>query len=531
MHQKYLGKNHRFKRSLNRLGELLLLILAANVAFGQTPIKVLSSDSIEQLPKVNTTFYQSTQTRPRQNDQLALGMAISGGGSRAQYFSIGLMIGLDEMVSSKSGNSFLEEIDYWSAVSGGSLGAGYYFALKKNRVLEDFPTFLDFWKSEARKDTLSSYIYKEAKLLSLRKLKKYEKGKDKTPLARRIDSELLQYGKTYRDRKIERLYLRDFFVPKSASQKPQLPLFAANGSILNNKARLPFTPQLLDHLHISGSLIPIETFGAAEHGFNCPLAYAIASSNAFPGILPISKYKMKDSKKVIRVVDGGVVDNSGAKTLFELLHSDPLTPSQKKVVLVDCRGEFNGDPTEKNEAIKLFRLLKDAIFFTLDTRYLTLQEDLEMWAKYYDILPENSLQIGFHTLKAHLEIAKSKASEDQVKELERVQRQILKGELDWEEVYRDFVASFESKVNQSQQILVLSDLSKKTIGRKNLTISELPTNFFDDFSLAQIFQLYELSAQVETRLKIYTFEKQILVLAGRYAAYLKQKELKQLLRS
>jgi hypothetical protein len=70
----------------------------------------------------------SCTTEVRQPD-LLLGVALSGGGSRAALFGAA---GLEALarVRTADGASVLEKVSYLSSVSGGSLAASYY-ALKK----------------------------------------------------------------------------------------------------------------------------------------------------------------------------------------------------------------------------------------------------------------------------------------------------------------------------------------------------------------------------------------------------------------
>lgn len=62
-------------------------------------------------------------------DELLVGLAVSGGGSRAANFTVGVLEELAK-VRLPSGRSLLDEIDYISSVSGGSLASAYY-VLKK----------------------------------------------------------------------------------------------------------------------------------------------------------------------------------------------------------------------------------------------------------------------------------------------------------------------------------------------------------------------------------------------------------------
>ncbi|MFN8278239.1 MAG: hypothetical protein U0T84_12210 [Chitinophagales bacterium] len=61
-------------------------------------------------------------------------------------------------------------------------------------------------------------------------------------------------------------------------------------------------------------------------------------------------------------------------------------------------------------------------------------------------------------------------------------------------------------------------------------ISEVDDSVFSSLNVVQMLALYEMAAQTETKIIIGDWENQVLVLAGRYAVYLKKQELQNLLR-
>ncbi len=486
---------------------------------------------------VSLDHYKSPQKRKGQNENLSIGLAISGGGSRAEYFGFGVLIGLDEIAYTENiESSFLNEVDYISTVSGGGLGAGYYLSLKKHQVLEDYDNLLNFWDTDLRRDTLSSYLFESSTILNLFKLKRLERtGRSKFP--GRVEWEILQEGKKYRGNKIGPLSLGNFFIEKKSSLAVNLPMFVVNGTILNNNERIPFMPHIVDKLKISGALMPHEPFKNLNKGFGFPLNHAIVSSNSFPGILPIPKYSIKDSDEVIRIVDGGVVENFGYRTLFELLDADKNTIDKKRALIVDCSGEVDGNQYEENERIKLARLLPSALFYTLSTRYLPSNERIKELANFYNYDNENIKRIGFSTIKKHFLDEKIKANPAALKDLQIVREMLIKERVrknrkqkSIRKRNRKHVVSqeFLRRINAINRTKNFSGQEKEAVYNTQ-KYSQIPTAMFDHFTLAEIFLLYELSVQVQTKLKIYPWEKEILVLAGRYAVYLEQENLKRLL--
>src|SRR5215216_6546165 len=71
--------------------------------------------------------------------ELAIGLAFSGGGTRAAAFSFGVLQGLDQIPvpGDRQRRTLLDAVDLVSGVSGGSVTAAY-FGLKQRAALVDF---------------------------------------------------------------------------------------------------------------------------------------------------------------------------------------------------------------------------------------------------------------------------------------------------------------------------------------------------------------------------------------------------------
>tara|TARA_B100000953_G_scaffold285791_1_gene266729 strand:+ start:3296 stop:4846 length:1551 start_codon:yes stop_codon:yes gene_type:complete len=469
---------------------------------------IYSDNRYTPIPKVETYHYKSPQLRQNQNKEKAIGLAISGGGSRAQYFGLGVLIGLDDIEVNE--NSFLNEVDYFSTVSGGGFGTGYYMSLLHNNVLDNYNSLFDFWKSNDRKKVLQEFLFKDAKPLSILKLKKYEKNRIRTPYPDLIDYELLQFGKTYNGKKIERLFLHHFFIPKSSNKNVKLPMFVTNGTIYNNGERLPFMPHIIDSIGISGSLLPIEDF-EIDNGYGLPLNYAITGSAAFPGVLPMLKMRLKNKPdRVVRIIDGGAVDNLGFTTLFELLDSDDLESKNKSMLIVDCGGLGTEMREQNTDRVKLPALLTKTLLYSVDIKLLYSNSDIEILSSYYDINRSNVKRIGISTIKEKYLNLEENIDESTRKVMNKLKNDIIDGEMDWEDLHRDLANS----------------PSFRDYNEHNL--SELPMERFSEFSTKDIFEIFELSSQVITKIKIYPWEKEILILAGRYVVYLEKNDITHL---
>ncbi|MGZ4061406.1 MAG: patatin-like phospholipase family protein [Bacteroidia bacterium] len=460
-------------------------------------LAIYSNTRYRPLPKATIKGYKSPQEREGQNQNKAIGIAISGGGSRAQYFGLGVLIGLDEITKNGS-KSILNEIDYYSTVSGGGFAAGYYMSLKKIGVLSKFDNFYKYWVSTYRKDTLQEFLYKKAKKSSVLKLWRYERNMIRKPYPNMVDYELLQYGKSYAGKEVPRLFLQDFFVSNDSSRKVLFPMFVPNGTVYNNGERIAFMPHVIKYIGINASILPQEPF-TINNGYGLPLAYAISGSAAFPGVLPMLKFRIADNDSVLRVVDGGAVDNLGYMTLFELLSSDPLAKENKKAIIVDCGGLGNEMQKLENKKVNIRKLLKRALLYTVDINLLNSVDNINCLASYKNLDSNNIVRIGFSTIKQEYIDMEAKASPTDKRIVDETKTEIIRRKKGWTDLYGQFVRSFSGYTEEN--------------------ISELPSSEFEKLTLFQTFALFELSSQVETKIAIYPWEKEILVLAGRYATF------------
>lgn len=505
------------------IGFFFLVLMNEGIA--QNKINLFSEINYNSIPAVNLSEYKSVQDRDSriQNPNIALGVGISGGGSRAQFFSMGVLLGLEDVQENNSNRNFLNEIDYFSTVSGGCYSAGYYLTILKNKLQYDNCTFNEFYFSKA--DAFKSDVNKSATLFSLLNNSRNEKG-EKISMAQRLDLEVLQYDSTNPENQNKfktQMLLSDFFIPKESKQNPQLPIMVANGTAYNNGERFPFMPHIIRALKINASLAPNKATlpldgNQINNGYDFPLTYAITASSAFPGVLPKTKFGIKNQDKILCVIDGGASDNTGYETLIELLHQDnKVADKNKKALFIDCLGQGKKSPFINDGKIRLISLLETASLYTVQTRYMTFERDVENVLERYKIPTSNYQVIGFTTLRNHLsQLKKDQAYEDLVMQLKNTDDEAAS----WLKLHDDFKTKLIEKFG-------LDHFKKDQAGEPLL--SSLDKETFKDFGASELLMLYEYASHVETKLKITPEEKEMLLLSGRYAAFVKTDELKGLL--
>jgi NTE family protein len=223
-----------------------------------------------------------------------LGLALSGGGSRAAAFHIGTLQGLAEV-------ELLDAVDVVSSVSGGSVFAAAWFAAKWKG--HDLDTFL----RDMAKELAQGFV---ARSLNLRAMKLLLPSYTRSSLLSETFDETLMYG----------MRLGDL---------PERPLLCINTSVMNTGQVGKFSRHGFSStgIHAPGGTqsstnptIPLTDF---------PIALAAAASAAFPvGLPPVYLKRGKHipdgwggpnlaTHRRVALTDGGVLENLGVQTLLK----------------------------------------------------------------------------------------------------------------------------------------------------------------------------------------------------------------------
>ena len=297
---------------------------------------------------------------PDANSGLLVGLAISGGGSRAAAFAVGALEALAEIPVERSGikRSALEQVQYISSVSGGSLAAGYFVARKPPKLEPVLagaalsPAYAAFFR-EYRGAMLEDFELAAAgrQLLFFRA---FNPTKLAYSLAEVWDTRFF-HGMTFAE-----LHARE-----KAGDSPRLLL---NGMSYNSGRRFVFTTLpaadfeydfaglLLGDLMqrqqqrmtpegaaiIRGNLeaakqqflpLTFEQIGADHR--TLPLSLAVVSSASFPPVVGPVTYRVGGKVPYHHVGDGGLFDNLGTESLTTLfLKKIPRGSSTRALIIV-----------------------------------------------------------------------------------------------------------------------------------------------------------------------------------------------------
>ena len=352
-------------RKLLYLSTLLLLLSACSSKLYIDRSHFLKDG--DPTPTVNLSTYRSVQERPGQQADLAVAMAISGGGSRASCFGIGIMMGLEQVLL-ENGQDALDQVDYISSVSGGGFAGGAYVnALYEHDYFGRTEPFRlkDYVDRQIREDLAYSYM---GALLrgNINPRLWFSRVDDGDALEKVIDDHVLGYQRRKeQEKKPSSITLGDLFVPAGESQVPVLyPMHITNSTIINTITTFPFTPDVLDHYMVNGYTHRLKLTKTKEEEeaeldhFSIPLAVGIKASGSFPALISNSTLHSQyhPNRKFLHLFDGGVSDNIGYETALRVLNQDDAL--RKVLFIVDADASGNRYTFSKKEgafiSIKVF---------------------------------------------------------------------------------------------------------------------------------------------------------------------------------
>ena len=347
------------------------LILSGCATQSPSNIHPYTERGLFQAPIINVNNYKSVHRRPENRADLAAVVAISGGGERAANLGLGVLAGLESIKLSKSGRNALQEIDYFSTVSGGGMAvATYYSGLYSHLKYHGAESNQSFSfkralnsagvdvKTGCKKRNVETYYStfdrkKQVVDPCLRRhlARDYQNNLVKTLLSprmlfTRIDrGDILEsaFSKEVLGGQWNRYNLRlgDLFVSKSSSKRPQYPQWAANATVYENGAIFPYTPQILAEYKISGYIHDLRAVKKGKEDYieflsNIPLSLGLTASGNFPTLIaPQTLVTDHDrNNQFIHLIDGGMSDNLGLTTAMSILDQEEENRHKRKVLIV-----------------------------------------------------------------------------------------------------------------------------------------------------------------------------------------------------
>jgi len=307
--------------------------------------------------------YVSVQKREGQDANLALCVSISGGGHRAGNFAAGVFIEMEKYKINSKNSSLLNEIDYFSAVSGGSIVASAYInallgeqkSVSNNFSYTNWLNDDNFNGKRTLRNGFGLSLFPGAILHwppAIFGIFKYNRGDYFQEL---LDKEYLGIIQNNNGNSVTRerdksslVKLEDIFCLSESGKTPKVPYLILNSSSLSNGAIIPFTPDILFKHKITEfkhknekytiKLMQIDSY------LNVPLAVGLKASTTFPFAVPPTNLKAENNLTV-SLMDGGEADNLGVMTAYDVLTQERAP--KRVLIVIDAGTDEERTATEK----------------------------------------------------------------------------------------------------------------------------------------------------------------------------------------
>ena len=306
---------------------------------------------------------------PESSPDLLVGLAISGGGSRAATFAAGVLEALARVRVKDAGGerSVLEKVQYISSVSGGSLATGYFAARKPAR---SEPVLAPQGLSPAYDRFFADYkaaMQEDFELPSAWRQLLFFRAFNPTKLAYSLAE--VWDGRFFHGMTFSQLYERE-----RAGDSPRIIL---NGTSYNTGRRFALTTlpaadfdydfvggllqdlmRRSDRVTAEGKAIIQRNLEGARNQFlpmtfeqigadhrALPLSLAVVSSASFPPVVGPVTYAIDGRPPYQHVGDGGLFDNLGTESLTTLfLKKIPKgSPKRGLIIVIDSAFPFDAN--------------------------------------------------------------------------------------------------------------------------------------------------------------------------------------------
>ena len=314
-----------------------------------------------------------------------VGLAVSGGGSRAATFAAGTLEALANVRFMEGGQerSVVEAVTHMSSVSGGSLATAYY-AVKKPARTE--PVFAGQHLSPAYQQFFARFKSDMQMNFQIRALGRQVlnfRVANPTKFA-------YSFADVWDARFFDGMTFSDLYVRAQHGDAPQVML---NGTVYNSGRRLvlttlapadfayDFTGELRANLIAKGQqftpegkasfdrsleraktqFLPLTIEGIGADHRALPLSLAVVTSASFPPVVGPVTYQTAGSTSYTHVGDGGLFDNLGTESLTTLF-LNKLNPAHPKaarglVIVIDASYPFDegaADLSDKEKGFEVF---------------------------------------------------------------------------------------------------------------------------------------------------------------------------------
>jgi predicted acylesterase/phospholipase RssA len=300
---------------------------------------------------------QTSCIHPSKYGQTLVGVAISGGGSRAALFGSAGLESLAKLPVGTPTHSLIEDVSMISSVSGGSMATSYFASQKPPREVpiltpagdlsEDYRTFFAAFKSTMDKDYENPLLWR-----NISRLRWFNPAWTARSLAEYLNEEFLK-GMSFKD-------------VREREARGDIPRLLINTTLYNDGRRLVFTtlpheetqydlfkdlkgsagassrPKEVDAL-MRAKWASLQSVTPEQLDLDlCPIKFgaAVATSMSFPPIIGPITFKIEGEENYWHAGDGGLSDNMGIESLFMAVMKHLQENSTSRALLIAFDSSF-----------------------------------------------------------------------------------------------------------------------------------------------------------------------------------------------
>ena len=360
---------------------------------------------------VDLDRYVDVEKRAGQDPYLTLVVAISGGGYRAANFALGALLAMEQIGYVEPPTSLdvfrqkkrtydsnlLNEVDYFSTVSGGGLAAAITVMSRLRASKIAVPEGGKPTCSGQGRRLLAEWMSSPGVLESLRENHTIRLVTSKfTPsvmftsktsgdvLQMRLDDNILRQkepGGECGPKEADAPYVLGDVLPRKGGKVtvPVAPYLFMNSTNIATGQIVPLTPGWVDrkdvkeYWHGGGQEVPAGDNSCGP--FCVPLALALRSSMNFPAGIPPTRLRL-GNEKFVYLTDGGESDNLGSVTAVEILNQAGKGRAKRRMLIViDAFRGLGRKAYDTEEIPGLVNSVLRATSLPLDAHRLRVKQD------------------------------------------------------------------------------------------------------------------------------------------------------------
>jgi predicted acylesterase/phospholipase RssA len=317
----------------------------------------VTSPPVQVMPRIAEA---NSCVSPVPDSPQLIGLAVSGGGSRAALYAAGGMEALAALRVGRDQRSLLEQVSHISSVSGGSLASAYYTLKKPGHTIP-------MLTSEGKMSEEYRRFFTEFKhIMSL----DYE-----APLLRRQMYRLRWFNPSWTAKSLAEIlhedYLGDatFDQLKERESRGDAPRLILNTTLYNSGRRFILStlpgedsrydlfrmPSLSERGGATGtagndalrerweSLLSVTPQDVRIDHCRIPIAAAVAASMSFPPIIGPITFHIEDQDLYLHAGDGGLSDNTGVESLAMIFLKKLHEGKARRAVIIALDSSFPFD--------------------------------------------------------------------------------------------------------------------------------------------------------------------------------------------